>query len=150
MRAINHALTGAALGLLIPHPVISIPAAFASHFLLDAIPHFDDEKRFPLGSLPFTLELMLDALLCVLLVAVLFAQSPDSWLAASVCAFAATSPDLMWIPRYLRARAIGADPGPKGWIQQLHHKIQWQAWPGGILIEAVWAASMVYALTILM
>ncbi len=38
----THGVVGAAIALAIPqHPEIGIPIAFISHFLLDAIPHWD-------------------------------------------------------------------------------------------------------------
>lgn len=38
----THAIVGAAIASVIPaHPILAIAAAFASHFLLDAIPHWD-------------------------------------------------------------------------------------------------------------
>lgn len=38
----THAITGAAIASLIPeHPVAAFAAGFASHFLIDAIPHYD-------------------------------------------------------------------------------------------------------------
>jgi len=36
----THALTGAALGKLIPNPILAFIAGFLSHFLFDAIPHW--------------------------------------------------------------------------------------------------------------
>jgi hypothetical protein len=39
MTLTNHLLTGAAIAKLLPSPV-AIPIAFASHFVLDALPHF--------------------------------------------------------------------------------------------------------------
>jgi len=42
MTLTTHAVTGAALAALMPnHPVIGFVAGFASHFILDAIPHWD-------------------------------------------------------------------------------------------------------------
>ena len=41
-----HALTGAAIGLRLKHPLKAIPVAVASHFVLDTIPHWQ-ETLFP-------------------------------------------------------------------------------------------------------
>ncbi len=42
MTLTTHAAAGAALATLVPeHPLIGFAAGFASHFLLDAIPHYD-------------------------------------------------------------------------------------------------------------
>lgn len=42
MTLTTHAIVGAAIASVFPaHPSLAIAAAFASHFLLDAIPHWD-------------------------------------------------------------------------------------------------------------
>ncbi len=47
MTLTTHAVTGAAFAVLVPtHPVGAFALGFASHFLLDAIPHWD----YPLAS----------------------------------------------------------------------------------------------------
>jgi hypothetical protein len=44
----THAIVGAAIGTQIPsHPVVAVAAAIASHFLIDAVPHWD----YPLRSM---------------------------------------------------------------------------------------------------
>src|SRR5580698_6794981 len=105
MRAINHALTGAAIGLLIEEPVIAVPVAFISHYLCDMIPHYgggipEDEE---LKSTIFKVLLVLDIVLCALLVLLLALRRPYHWIIAAVCAFAAASPDLFSLNRYLES-----------------------------------------------
>jgi hypothetical protein len=49
MLWIIHTLIGIIIGLLFNNPFIIIPVAFLSHFIFDAIPHWDgdfDKKRF--------------------------------------------------------------------------------------------------------
>lgn len=41
MTATAHALVSGAIVAAIPDPVISLPLAFFSHFLMDAVPHWD-------------------------------------------------------------------------------------------------------------
>jgi hypothetical protein len=44
----THAIVGSAIASLIPtHPLLGICMAFASHFLLDALPHWDYPIRSP-------------------------------------------------------------------------------------------------------
>lgn len=148
MRAINHAMSGAIIGLTISSPVIAGGLAFASHFVLDAVPHHVDNERYPIGSRPFTRILITDALLCVGLVAVLFAALPV-WTAATaaLCAFLATSPDMMWIGRFVTARRSGNDPGAKGFMQNVHAKTQWNETPQGKWVEFVAVILFVLVLT---
>lgn len=41
MMALSHALVGAAIAAAVPNPLIGGPLIFVSHFLMDAIPHWD-------------------------------------------------------------------------------------------------------------
>lgn len=41
MTATAHALVAGAIYRAIPNPVLSVPLAFASHFIMDAVPHWD-------------------------------------------------------------------------------------------------------------
>ncbi len=41
MTATAHALVAGAIYRAIPNPAVAIPLAFASHFIMDAVPHWD-------------------------------------------------------------------------------------------------------------
>jgi len=47
MLSTPHLLVGAAIARSIPNPAISLPAAFFSHFVLDATPHWDGSPKAP-------------------------------------------------------------------------------------------------------
>lgn len=145
MRAINHALTGAVIGLSVSEPVLALPAAFLSHFVLDAIPHFGAQKKNN-GSKNFRDLLILDALLCFLLVLILILWRPKHWMLAAWGAFLAASPDFMWVKKYLRARA-GQKPRPNtNIIMRFHGDIQWFERPLGLAVELAWVPVMVLLL----
>lgn len=141
MRAINHALTGAVIGLSVSDPVLAVPAAFLSHFALDGLPHFG-ERRKDHGSKNFRDLLVLDALLCFGLVLLLAVWRPRHWLLAAFCAFLATSPDFMWVRKYLRARAGKREPMSKNMVLHFHSGIQWFERPIGLAVELAWAPAM--------
>ncbi len=42
MLTTPHTATGIAIGVLLPNPVIALPLAFVSHFVLDQIPHWQE------------------------------------------------------------------------------------------------------------
>ncbi|HEX5744175.1 MAG TPA: hypothetical protein VFX84_01870 [Candidatus Saccharimonadales bacterium] len=138
MTATNHALTGAFIGLAVGQPAVAVPAALVSHFLCDAIPHWtpDTPPDRRLRSNSFRNYLIADASFCFLLVAVLAAVRPDQWFLAAICAFVATSPDFLWIPRYVKTR-VG-----KRWRPNLYSRfalgIQWFSRPIGAVVEAAW------------
>lgn len=150
MTAINHALTGAVIGLTVSNPAVALPLAFVSHFVCDAIPHYDPPGTpgERIASKRLVREQIIGgAVLCFLLVMLLFVTQPMHWLVAAFGAFLAASPDLLWIPRWLTARRTGIDPGANGWFYQFHHRIQWKTGPKLIWVEAAWfiAASAVIA-----
>lgn len=150
MTATNHALTGALIGLVTGNAWIAVPAALASHFVCDAIPHFDvpgatREKR--IGSKLFLrVQIIFGAVMCGLLVGTLASFHPGHWLLASVCAFVATSPDLLSIPRFVSVRRGDKDPVHRWWLWQFHHRIQWFERPIGAVVEIAWFAGVMVLL----
>ena len=59
----THAITGAAVASIIPsHPVLGFTAGFVSHFLLDAIPHWDYDliSRKENGENPLDNDIIID------------------------------------------------------------------------------------------
>lgn len=144
MMAINHAMTGALIGLTIDEPAASLPLAFLSHFMLDAFPHYDtaaDKKIDILKSKKFFyIQIVLGAVLCFLLVVLLALFHPKNWVLAAVCAFLGASPDLLSFPRFLSVKRTGKDIGNKNWFWRFHSGIQWATGPQYLAIELVWFA----------
>jgi hypothetical protein len=137
MRAINHAMTGAIIGLSVVAPV-AIPLAFASHFALDALPH---EGNLKISHRKFTAILIGDIALCIALALIIFVVRPSYWWLAIVCAILATSPDVMWFSPH-RDRGLSKTPRPiseRNAIVRLHYKVQWFQQPIGIVVEVAWA-----------
>lgn len=149
MRAINHALTGAVIGFSIANPVIAAPLAFLSHFVLDSLPHFGDNKadqKVTLNSKQFEVWLFADFILCFCLVLVLFLLQPQNWPQAALCAFLAASPDLFSVPRYITVRFHKKHYEAKDFFNRFHKNIQWGERPWGLIIEVPWFAAMIFVL----
>ncbi len=142
MRAINHSLTGALIGLSVVNPLIAIPVAFFSHYLLDVIPHFSKEK---IDSLEFDIFLIIDALLCFILVIFLIINRPLSWQLAIACAFIAASPDFLSINHYLKEKRN--KPWKAGLYSRFASKIQWFEKPIGIVVEIVWLLAFTFCIS---
>lgn len=139
MVATNHALTGALIGLTVSNPLVAVVAAFFSHFVLDAIPHFGMGKNF-VNTKAFKIMLSVDASLCIALVGALFWLHHSYWLVPAICAFAATSPDLWHIRSF--QRSLSGKVYEPGLIARFSAKIQWFERPIGAVIEAVWAVAV--------
>ena len=146
MRATNHALTGAIIGLTIGEPLIALPAALVSHFVCDVIPHHGSQENNTAGlrSKLFRNTLYADAVLCLVLVLVLALRHPRHWLLAAVCAFLAASPDLLFVDRYWKA--IHHQPWKPSAFVKWTMDIQWFQRPIGAVVEVAWFVAAVVLL----
>src|SRR6185369_6641141 len=117
MIALNHALTGAAIGLAVQKPYLVIPLAFASHFVLDAVPHFG-HKVYEYGGKYATKIYIADGIATVLGLGLTALYAPHLILPALVGAFFAMLPDVFWLHYYRSGR-------PQTWFYKFHQKIQW-------------------------
>jgi hypothetical protein len=143
---INHALTGAVIGLAIGKPAVAVPLALASHFICDIIPHYDLQQpdRQKLKSRFFQNLLVIDILLCLSLVTILAVFQPLNWFLAAVCAFIAAAPDLAFLKIYLQGRRD--QPITQGRIVIFTRRIQWFQRPIGWMVEVVWFVGAVLLL----
>lgn len=101
----THAITGAAIVSVVPtHPLLGICMAFASHYLLDAIPHYDyplrsafaeskpvEPRKLDRGLVVDVLAVGADAMIGIVLGTALFAQSSIVFVFLGACA--AIAPD---------------------------------------------------------
>lgn len=139
MTTTNHALTGALIATVIKQPYLAIPLAFLSHFVCDALPHF--EAGFTFGKKSMYIYLFFDGLCAALFALFLLFKGVDYPLLLAVSGFAAMSPDLTWLYYGLTDRL--EDHKKFGRIALFHEKIQWSATRWGIVPEVFWAALMV-------
>lgn len=137
MTATNHALTGALIGVAVSNPWLAIPLAVASHFVCDAIPHFGLNDQKAVSRPAFARFLTGDIILAVLLLAGSVIARPNHWLLLVICGISAMSPDLMWIPTFIRARR-GQQFRKRRGIMRFHEIIQWFERPRGLIVEVAW------------
>jgi len=133
MTLTNHLLTGAALGKFLPLPV-AIPLAFASHFVLDALPHFGFPnidarmKHLTMFKAVICADFLLSALLSIWLIRAHHAK----WLLTGLVAY---SPDVLWIYRFAVEEKFGkVHPTRGNRFIQFHRDIQ--------KYERVWGGSI--------
>lgn len=136
MTATNHAITGAFIATIIKQPLLAVPLAFLSHFVCDALPHFDVGFKF--GDRRMFLYLMADGLAALVAAAFLLSQGVDNPVLLAVCGFAAMSPDLMWL-YYGIKDGTHSKKESHGIVARFHSKIQWSTSTYGIIPEMVWA-----------
>jgi hypothetical protein len=150
VTATNHALTGAIIGLVVGQPLIALPAALLSHFVCDAIPHFGSAlpPEANLRRNSFRNYLVVEFCLCVTLVACLAIFQPQHWFLASVCAFLATSPDLLSMNGYLKVRR--GQHWKRNAYSVFAKKIQWFEKPIGAVVEVAWFTAALIILVPLM
>jgi len=142
MTATNHALTGAVVALAIKQPILAIPLALASHFVIDMIPHFDAGLgRSAIAKIVVAIDCLLAGSLTVLL-SIFFHTDISGWLLFA-CMAIAMSPDLVWGWRYYKLRDFKKIISePMSLFSRYHQKIQWSETPKGILVEIPWLITM--------
>jgi hypothetical protein len=140
MTGTNHALTGAAIGFLIGSPMAVIPAAFLSHFVLDALPHFGESfgQRKKLSKIVRGIDsVILASFLLVLMLT-------SSWIMV-LGAVLAISPDFAWIYRFVIAERFGSlAPRPTNRFNTFHAAIQKFESRNGLMVEVIWFAIFAY------
>lgn len=137
----NHLLTGANIGLVITSPIIAVPLAFISHFVLDALPHFGSPWDQELGKRVrpklFASVIRVDTLLSFGIVVFMYTQ--QLWLPLA-CMFAALFPDFIWVYRFVFKEQFGKlPPSPKSKLSQFHKDIQRYERHWGLSIEIIFA-----------
>ncbi len=103
MTGINHILTGGIIAGAMAHPV-AIPLAFASHFVLDALPHYaygDDNPRS--GDPVWKVDSLL--ILTFFYILLSLGLASGAWIAAG--AVAAFSPDIILVYRFFGQERLG-------------------------------------------
>lgn len=137
MTATNHALTGAAIAMVVRQPALALPLALVAHFVMDIIPHSD------LNIKEITADVLFGVLLIISL-ALFLSGTFSVWLMLA-CAFLCASPDLVWGWRYYKLRdkdKIILEPMSS--FSRWHQKIQWSESRPGIYVEVVWFVATVW------
>jgi hypothetical protein len=146
MLAINHAATGILLGSYLPLP-IALPVAFASHFVMDSLPHFGIDKSNRDKSNFYRLVIYLDIFLTLLLTVSFFHYT--SWLSGAyhswgimLSGLVAVGPDLTHVEYWFKnGRTMNVET--KGLFSSYHKTLHHRESLRGIYPEAISAAGLV-------
>ncbi|HUD81821.1 MAG TPA: hypothetical protein VMR08_04350 [Patescibacteria group bacterium] len=133
MTAANHVLAGSAIALAIHQPALALPLAFASHFVLDALPHFGYAPRGFAYALRQRRFMVMEVLDLVGLIILVFTINFTVW-TTFAAAVLAVSPDFEWLSRYFYFWHKGK-PYVSSFFGKFHAKIQWCERPWGIYAE---------------
>lgn len=135
MTASNHVVTGALIATAVAQPAAAIPLAFASHFVLDALPHYGDTNKSSWLNRNFKYILGVDLLLASIFLAALAIMQPTSWFLLAVCGVIAVSPDILWLPYFLADLKHEQKEHSK--LAKFLKWIQWGERPWGIYLEGI-------------
>jgi hypothetical protein len=135
-----HLLAGAAVGRTVKRPWLALPVAFASHFLLDAIPHLGPHSLFGVdGEGPQRREVLMAAVdvgLGVPLLLWLAWPGPERRVVLTAALYACL-PDLLFnIPPWC---AVLQHWAATGWLAWLHDavdsNVRPEQWPLGVMTQ---------------
>ncbi|MGH3472346.1 MAG: hypothetical protein ACRDPG_09925 [Nocardioidaceae bacterium] len=134
----NHVLSGAVIGLVAPGPGTALAVGVASHFALDAAPHFGlDDLRLMQVAVP-------DGLVGLVAAALVTATAPSARRTSLLAGvFGACVPDLDKPGRVFFDRS----PFPS-WLDRFHSRIQNEA-PGRFPVEVAAAITLSAAFAVL-
>jgi hypothetical protein len=141
MMATPHMLAGGALGRVLRRPWLAYPAAFASHFVLDVVPHIDAHGLFgvPGGGLtpPEAVTGFADAFVGATVVALLAARQPVGRVILGGAVFGVLMDLVEYVPPFSLWFGRLAVAAP---ISAFHHGIQHNVdpsnWPLGVATQA--------------
>ena len=138
MTGINHAVTGVLVAVAIKQPAVALPAALLSHFVIDALPHYDHKDLLSNLRL-YKIVLVSDAILSmVLLLFLAFALSGPDWLII-VAGFLGIVPDITWLPAIAEGQVAPRHRrNLLHLIRRFHAWVQWSEGPRGLYIEIIW------------
>lgn len=133
MTGSNHVVAGALIGAVVVQPAVAVPVALASHFVMDALPHYGDNNQNSWLNRNFRYVLAIDGLVMLSFIVAILTMQPSNWPLLLLCAFVAVLPDAIWLPHYLAdMRGNPIQPGP---FARFSKWIQWGERPWGIYIE---------------
>ena len=151
MMVTPHMLAGAALGRILRRPWLAYPAAFASHLVLDIVPHLDTHGMFGrLGGPPTRMEAAVgvsDFVVGALLVGLLAARQRSRRVVLTAALLAVIIDLVEYVPPV--GPWFRQWPAAAGWVH-FHHAIQHNLtvaqWPLGMATQA---AVMAMAMAVL-
>lgn len=143
MTGLNHGLVGGLIGKFVPLPLIA-PAALASHFLLDTLPHYGIDHKQRDRSKFWKVFFIIDALATLSLG--IYAIQARHY-AMFLGGLFATMPDYLWVGRVIKTRSFNLSTHGN-WFSRWHASIQKFERPWGLWIELPLSVILFYIVMI--
>lgn len=89
-----HAAVGAVIGTLAPNPIVAVPLAIASHYLLDTVPHWQETLAPYIPNKKTYIRITIDITLAIGIVILLVRWNPSHASSIWIGAITANVPDL--------------------------------------------------------
>ncbi len=132
MQALNHVVFGSLIAVAVNQPVLAVPLALGSHFVMDAIPHYGSDPKAPRGSALYHARIVVDAVASTLIVCFFLSLHPSNPMLLIACSIAAVMPDFLWPLALVIKRK-----GPLWAFFKFHKLIQRES-RSGIFVELGW------------
>lgn len=141
MLALNHALFGGIIAVTVRQPALFVPAAAASHFVLDVLPHFGNAESFGRYSKRYYRVIKIDGILTIATGISLLFLWPKMGGIIFLGGFSAVVPDLLWplAPKTKPNSLLGK-------FFRFHKAIQLSESRKGIFFEMVWLGVFISAM----
>lgn len=148
MTITNHILAGSIIGLVVPNPVLAVVLAFASHFVMDALPHFGYPGKAGYVIFKYRLtQIVAVATFITSLAVIILLGSTGNWFAL-LTGLIAASPDAVGFYNYLKYERKQLPPTKllQVFHVRFHRWIQWCEQPWGVVAEIFVSSMLLYVL----
>lgn len=134
MTVSNHALVASLIAVTIKDPVIVLPLAFLSHYILDALPHYGYAGHGGYNeAFKHKATYVMEGFNLIGIVILLFTIHFSVWVVTAAIILALL-PDFEWVIRYLFYERKNLKP-PDTITARYHQKIQWCERWWGLFVE---------------
>ncbi len=131
MLEIPHVAVAAAIASKIPNPLISIPLAFASHFILDLTPHWNPHinreiKKFGKPTKQSVSIIRIDSTIALVLgtaIAIHSLPNTGQFLNIMACSFVGVLPDVVEAPYYFLHKKTGVIEKWISWQKSIQNDV---------------------------
>ncbi len=144
MTGLNHAVTGALVAAVINKPLVALPAALASHFAADVIPHWNYYLRPHIARRQVIM--MADLALSLALLLILALTVDANPYLVFMGGLLGVLPDTMWLRFFITGKTdfLGGNERLINRLRRFHLWIQWSETTKGFFVELLWFPLMLW------